>query len=417
MVQPASPTGAAAGAPAEPKVHSVTEITRDIKRVITSSFGALWIEGELSGYKKHTSGHHYFTLKDANAAIACTCWRGSASRLTFGPEDGMKVQAFGQLDVYEVQGKYQFIVTTMRPAGIGELQRAFELMKKKLQAEGLFEAARKRKLPLFPQRIGIVTSPTGAAIQDMKTVAAKRWPAAQLILCPVNVQGAGAADEIAVAIELFNRRQAADVLIVGRGGGSIEDLWSFNEEVVARAIFISQIPVVSAVGHEVDFTIADFVADLRAPTPSAAMEMVLPDVRDVEAKVRVLGRRVQSRLVERLRLLRSRLLVASQHYALREPVNIVRRQSQRVDELHTRLDSAFESIAVDQRNQVNRLKELLMLFRPEAIFARGYAMVKNAKGEIVRDLFTVKPGDMVMITCARGCADAEIKRVIDESVP
>ncbi len=416
MIQPTPPSGVPAGATTEPKMHSVTEITRDIKRVITASFGALWIEGELSGYKKHTSGHHYFTLKDANACIACTCWRGSASRLTFSPEDGMKVQAYGQLDVYEVQGKYQFMVTTMRPAGIGELQRAFELMKKKLQAEGLFEATRKRKLPLFPERVGIVTSPTGAAIQDMKTVAAKRWPAAQLILCPVNVQGAGAAEEIAAAIELFNRRQAADVLIVGRGGGSMEDLWSFNEEVVARAIFKSRIPVVSAVGHEVDFTIADFVADLRAPTPSAAMETVLPDCRDVEAKVRVLSRRVQSRLVERLRFLRSRLLVASQHYALREPVNIVRRQSQRVDELHSGLNSAFESITADKRNQLDRLNELLMLFRPEAIFARGYSMVKNAKGEIVRNLLELKPGDMVMITCARGRADAEIKRVTDESI-
>lgn len=415
MVQ-TTPPGVTAGASTEPKIHSVTEITRDIKRVITASFGALWIEGELSGYKKHTSGHHYFTLKDANACIACTCWRGSASRLTFSPEDGMKVQAYGQLDVYEVQGKYQFIVTTMRPAGIGELQRAFELMKKKLQAEGLFDATRKRKLPLFPERVGIVTSPTGAAIQDMKTVAAKRWPAAQLILCPVNVQGAGAAEEIAAAIELFNRQQAADVLVVGRGGGSMEDLWSFNEEVVARAIFKSQIPVVSAVGHEVDFTIADFVADLRAPTPSAAMETVLPDFREVEAKVRVLSRRVQGRVAERLRFLRSRLLVASQHYALREPLNIVRRQSQRLDELHSGLNSAFESIAVDKRNQLDRLSELLMLFRPEAIFARGYSMVKNAKGEIVRNLLEMKPGDMVTVTCARGRADAEIKRVIDESV-
>ncbi len=398
------------------KMHSVTEITREIKRVITTSFGAIWIEGELSGYKRHTSGHHYFTLKDANACIACTCWRGNASRLTFQPADGMKVQAWGNLDVYEVQGKYQFIVNTMRPAGIGELQRAFDLLKQKLQGEGLFDAARKRPLPRFPERIGIVTSATGAAIQDMKTVAAKRWPATQLILCPVNVQGEGSAQEIAAAIDLFNRKGGVDVLIVGRGGGSLEDLWSFNEEIVARAIFNSEIPVVSAVGHEVDFTISDFVADRRAPTPSAAMEIVLPDCREVDATVQVLRRRMQGRLTEQLRYLRSRLSVAAQHYALREPVNTVRHYGQRVDELQTRLESSFEGMVTDKRNQLNRFKELLVLFRPEAIFGRGYAMIRNAKGEIVRDVLALKPGELVVLTAARGSADAEIKRVFEEPV-
>ena len=414
MVQPASQSGVAAPTN-EQKVLSVSEITREIKRLLNTSFGALWIEGELSGYKRHSSGHHYFTLKDAGACIAGVCWKGNASRLSFQPEDGMKVQAFGTLEVYEPQGKYQFVVSTMRPAGIGELQRAFELLKQKLQGEGLFDSARKRPLPAFPERIGIVTSATGAAIQDMKSVAAKRWPAAQLILCAVNVQGAGSSAEIAAAIELFNRKTAADVLVVGRGGGSLEDLWSFNEEVVARAIYHSKIPVVSAVGHEVDFTISDFVADLRAPTPSAAMEIVLPDCRDIEAKVGVLKRRLKGRVSQQLRLLGSRLSVASQHYALREPINAVRRHGQRVDELSTRLESSFESIASDFRNQLSRLRELLQLFRPEAIFARGYAMVKNTQGEIVRDLNQLNPGDMVVITCARGSADAEIKRIMDES--
>jgi exodeoxyribonuclease VII large subunit len=396
------------------KIHSVTEITQNIKRVISTSFGALWIEGELSGYKRHSSGHHYFTLKDSGACISCACWRGSASRLTFQPEDGMKVQAFGTIDVYEVRGQYQFNVNTMRPAGMGELQRAFELLKKKLQGEGLFDAARKRALPPFPNVIGLVTASTGAALQDLRTVAAKRWPAAQLVLCNVHVQGDGAAQEIAAAIESFNRRHNVDVLIIGRGGGSLEDLWAFNEEVVARAIFKSRIPVVSAVGHEVDFTISDFVADLRAPTPSAAMEMVLPDRRDVEAKVKVLLRRLQSKVTERLRFLRSRLMVASQHYALRQPINTVNMYGQRVDQAQTRLVSAFESTVAEQRNRLNRSRELLGMFRPEAIFQRGYAMVRDSKGAIVRDLLRRKSGEMVVITCARGSADAEIKRVFEE---
>lgn len=396
------------------KIHTVTEITRDIKRVITTSFGALWIEGELSGYKRHSSGHHYFTLKDSNACLSCTCWRGSASRLSFQPEDGMKVQAWGTLDVYEVQGKYQFIVNSMRPAGLGELQRAFELLKKKLQGEGLFDQERKRALPRFPDRIGLVTSSTGAALQDMRTVAAKRWSAVQLILCNVKVQGDGAAQEIAAAIEMFNRRGNVDVLIVGRGGGSLEDLWCFNEEIVARAIFTSRIPVVSAVGHEVDFTISDFVADLRAPTPSAAMEMILPDWREVGAKIVVLRRRLQNKLDESIRYLKSRLRVASQHHALRQPINTVNMYGQRVDQTQSRMVAAFESMVAEQRNRLNRARELLVMFRPEAILQRGYAMVKDSKGVIVRDLHRLVPGDMVVIACARGSADAEIKRIFDK---
>jgi exodeoxyribonuclease VII large subunit len=397
------------------KIHTVTEITRDLKRIITTSFGSLWLEGELSGYKRHSSGHHYFTMKDANASISCTCWRGNASRLTFNPQDGMKVQAWGNLDVYEVQGKYQFIVNSMRPAGLGELQQAFELLKKKLQGEGLFDSARKRPLPLFPDTIGLVTSGTGAALQDMKTVAGKRWPAAQLVLCSARVQGEGAAQEIAEAIAAFNRLRNVDVMVVGRGGGSLEDLWPFNEEVVARAIHQSRIPVVSAVGHEVDFTISDFVADVRAATPSAAMEIVLPDRQEVGAKVSVLKRRLSGSVVERVRLLRSRLKAASQHYALRQPVNTVNMFGQRLDQVQTRMITAFDSAILGWRNRLERGRELLNLFRPQAVLQRGYSIVRDSAGNIVRDLLKYASGDKVTITAARGSAEAEIKEVSKSS--
>ncbi|MFZ5432398.1 MAG: exodeoxyribonuclease VII large subunit, partial [Calditrichota bacterium] len=214
------------------KVYSVSEITREVKRVIHDGFGTLWVEGEISGYKRHTSGHHYFTLKDSGAQISCAMWRQSTLRLGFQPQDGMKVQAWGNLEVYEPAGRYQLIVTVMRPSGIGELQRAFEQLVAKLKAEGLFDLERKQSLPEFPERVGLVTSADGAALHDMVTVAARRWPAAELILAPVKVQGPGAAEEIASAIRRFNRSGRADVLIVGRGGGSLEDLWAFNEDAV-----------------------------------------------------------------------------------------------------------------------------------------------------------------------------------------
>lgn len=315
------------------KIYSVTEITHEIKRVISAGFGALWIEGELSGYKRHSSGHHYFTLKDGGAQISCAMWKMHASRLTFEPQDGVKVQAWGNLEVYEPAGRYQLIVLAMRPAGIGDLQQAFEAMVQKLRTEGLFALERKRPLPRFPEMIGLVTSADGAALHDMRTVAARRWPAAKLVLAPVKVQGAGAAEEIAAAVDAFNRDGEADVLIVGRGGGSLEDLWAFNEEIVARAIFRSQIPVVSAVGHEVDTTISDLVADVRAPTPSAAMELVLPDRDEVGEELAEYKRRLGGRSTELLRTSHHRLRLLAQHWALRQPVNLVHMAAQRLDEL------------------------------------------------------------------------------------
>ncbi|HDZ10569.1 MAG TPA: exodeoxyribonuclease VII large subunit, partial [Bacteroidetes bacterium] len=259
----------------EKKIYTISEITRKIKRLLENAIPSIWLEGEISNFKRHSSGHIYFVLKDENSQISCVMWRGRNNGLYFTPQDGMKIQARGNVTVYEKRGNYQFEVLQMQPAGLGELQMALEQLKQSLKAEGLFDEQHKKKIPQYPEKIGIVTSPTGAAIRDLVSVVQRRFPSVQLILNPVRVQGAEAAGEIARAIDEFNAYGDVDVLIVGRGGGSLEDLWAFNEEVVARAIFRSKIPVISAVGHEIDFGISDFVADLRAPTPSAAAELVV----------------------------------------------------------------------------------------------------------------------------------------------
>ena len=393
------------------KIYSVSEITREIKRVISEGFATIWIEGELSGYKRHSSGHHYFTLKDGGAQIPCALWKMHAARLPFEPQDGLKVQAWGNLEVYEPAGRYQFIVLLMRPAGVGDLQKAFEALVQKLRAEGLFDLERKRPLPRFPRVVGLVTSADGAALQDMRTVSARRWPAAQLRLAPDKVQGPGAAAEVAAAIKAFNREGIADVLVVGRGGGSLEDLWAFNEEVVARAIYRSRIPVVSAVGHEVDFTISDMVADVRAPTPSAAMEIVLPDRENVAAELAKLKGRLNARRSEMFRELRQRLRLLSQHWALRQPVNLVHMAAQRLDEMQTRFLTAATSLTRAKRAGLAHVLELMTAYHPQAVLERGYAVVRDSRGAVVRDAAALTAGAPVRLEFARGSADAEIRRV------
>lgn len=395
------------------KIYSVSEITREIKQVISGNFGTLWIEGELSGYKHHSSGHRYFTLKDSGAQIPCAMWKMHASRLSFDPQDGLKIQAWGNLDVYEPAGRYQFIIVQMRPAGVGDLQKAYEALVQKLRAQGLFDLDRKKTLPRFPDRIGIVTSADGAALHDMRTVSARRWPAARLILTPVKVQGPGAAEEIASAIDALNRENQVDVVVVGRGGGSLEDLWAFNEEVVARAIYRSRIPVVSAVGHEVDFTISDLVADVRAPTPSAAMEIVLPDREEVTSQLEDLKRRMCVRRTETIQSLRHRLRMLSHHWALRQPVNLVHMAGQRLDELQSRYLSAGAGSVREKRSSLEHLRELMSAYRPQAVLDRGYAIVRDCRGGIVHDSRKLAIGESIRIELSRGTADAEIRRTAD----
>src|SRR5881227_792332 len=271
------------------KVFTVSELTRNIRGTLETKFGAVWVQGEISNYKMHASGHQYFTLKDQRAQISCVIWRNTMAPLRQPLADGAQVQVYGTVTVFEARGQYQLNVQILQPRGIGLLQAKFEALKRKLEAEGLFAPERKRPLPKFPRRIGIITSPTGAAIRDMLNVLSRRAPCLQILINPVRVQGTGAAQEIAVAIrELAMPSEAwqpLDLVVVTRGGGSIEDLWEFNEEIVARAIFNSAVPIVSAVGHEIDFTICDFVADLRAPTPSVAAELIVPDIIDLQRQI------------------------------------------------------------------------------------------------------------------------------------
>src|SRR6266481_1260683 len=297
--------------PRTSKVLTVAELTRAIRGMLETKFGAVWVQGEISNYKLHPSGHQYFTLKDQRAQIGCVIWRDTMAPLRQPLVDGAHVQAYGTVTVFEAQGKYKLRVEILQPRGLGLLQAKFEALKRKLEAEGLFAPERKRPLPKFPRRIGIVTSPTGAAIRDMLTVLRRRAPWLQVLLNPVRVQGTGAAQEIAVAIRELSVPNEAfaplDLIVVTRGGGSIEDLWEFNEEIVARAIFHSALPIVSAVGHEIDFTICDFTADLRAPTPSAAAELIVPDVIDLQRQIDGCTRALSRQLLNRIREAQQRL--------------------------------------------------------------------------------------------------------------
>lgn len=388
---------------------TVAEVTREIKRLFRDRFEPLWIEGELSGYKLHGSGHHYFTLKDSTAQLSCAMWRMYSKGLKFTPRDGLLVQAFGQLEVYEPQGKYQLIVYEVRLSGEGELQKAFEELKRKLEQEGLFDSTRKRALPRFPERIGLVTSGTGAALHDMQNIAARRWPLAQLILKPVRVQGKGAAEEIADAVNKFSREGNVDVVIVGRGGGSLEDLWAFNEEVVARAIFASKIPIVSAVGHEIDFTIADFVADLRAPTPSAAMELVLPDGEEITRRLHQLERRLSRMTVDRVAYLKQQLRSLTSHWALKQPQQLAHTAAQRLDDLNERLLESAVGVRESALQNFDHLVELLNAVSPHRVLQRGYAIVRGPKGLALRSAAEAKTGELLAIELAEGSLAARVQ--------
>lgn len=415
------------------KVYGVTEITRQVKGILEHSFGEVWIEGEISNLSRPASGHIYFTLKDANAQIGAVMFRGNQASLRFKPVDGMLVQACGGISVYEKSGKYQIIVRQMEEAGKGSLQAAFEALKKKLQAEGLFEAARKKPLPLLPRHIGIVTSPSGAAIRDILKVLGRRYPNLHILIAPVKVQGKGAAEEIAEAIGYLNRIGGLDVMIVGRGGGSIEDLWCFNEEIVARAIAASRIPIISAVGHEIDFTISDFVADVRAPTPSAAAEQVVGQKEMLEQQMEDFGRRLARPLREAILELHNRVLAAGRRLAFNDPRNMAQRHrqlmsefrmrmvhslrghlretQQRVDDAGLRNSHAMRA-AVDESHQaVRRIEAQLRALSPLAVLVRGYSITRGESGEVLRSTDGLKKGRRVTTRLAKGQFESEITAV------
>ncbi|RMI14367.1 MAG: exodeoxyribonuclease VII large subunit [Calditrichaeota bacterium] len=391
-------------------VYTVSRLTREIKELLEQSFPRLWVEGEISNFKQHTSGHIYFTLKDEQAQIRCAMWRYRANTLLFRPEDGMKVVVEADLQVYERGGNYQLIVHQIQPAGKGELHVAFEQLKRKLHAEGLFDAAHKKPIPRYPERIGVVTSPTGAAIRDIVSVLRRRFPAVEIVLYPVRVQGEGAAEEIARAIEAFNAYGEVDVLIVGRGGGSLEDLWAFNEEVVARAIFASEIPIISAVGHEVDYSIADFVADRRAPTPSAAAEIAVRNRLEVKGELNYYREKLPRLLLNRIDGYRKRLENLRTGYGFRRPLDVVYQHRQRLDELQRSLARMCIHRIQLHRSRIANLQHQLQALNPHTILQRGYSICYR-DGQIVRDVGQLRLSDVVDVKLARGEFSAEVKHL------
>ncbi len=439
----------------ERKIWSVAELTARISGILASQFSNLWVEGEVSNFRPAQSGHLYFTLKDAKAQVKCVCFRTQAMRLKFRPEDGLKLIVRGSISVYEPRGEYQIYVEHIEPSGVGALQLAFEQLKKRLEAEGLFDEARKKPLPMLPSRIGVVTSPRGAAVRDIIRILRRRFPNLHLIVYPVRVQGEGAAEEIAAALKYFNRKQSVEVILVARGGGSIEDLWAFNEEVVARAIFASAIPIVSGVGHETDFTIADFVADVRASTPSAAAEIVVKSRQEFQKHLVDLEHKISQRMRYVLLEYRHHLKDLTTHIGFRRLEDLLRRHRQQTDELTARLAAGLENridvlrhrytiaatriASFDLRSRiralglrlvqrstelgvrmerllVGKLQRLEMLRvqlderSPLRVLQRGYAICTDAAGNVVSAADQVAVGAEVNVQLARGRLGAEIRR-------
>lgn len=444
---------------ARPHVFTVSEITAAVRGVLEDVFDAVWIEGEISNLRVPASGHNYFVLKDDKAQVRCVMFRNYRSGLKFDPADGDQVLLFGRVSVYEVRGEYQVIVETMEPRGLGALQKAFEQLKEKLDKEGLFKQEAKKSIPEFPWKVGIITSETGAAAPDILNIMQRRNPKVSVLLHPVKVQGDGAAEEIAQAIETMNRRKDVDVLIVGRGGGSIEDLWAFNEEIVARAIYKSRIPVISAVGHEIDFTIADFVADLRAPTPSAAAELAVPVLKDTTRQIIDLVQRLIGSQVEMIGDYKRQLKSLIDRRFFREPGQILEVPAQRLDDLTQRLFRGLDQWVMVQRQKLRaeiqrlflaspqkeiinleekrqRLHHMLMLemksllnlekkrfegvinnlnaLSPLAILDRGYSITTSSQtGRAVKSSGEVNEGDQVQVRLAKGKLDCTVDKKIE----
>lgn len=373
---------------------TVSQLTGQIKLTLETAFTNVLVVGEISNYKKHIpSGHAYFSLKDSDATISAVMWRSRLGQVFFSPQDGMKVIARGKITVYPPRGNYQIDVTSLQPAGMGELQIAFENLKEKLYKEGLFDERHKKPLPEYPSRIGIITSETGAAIRDIITVIKRRFPPVELILYPVRVQGVGAAGEIAQAILDMNRYGEIDVIIAGRGGGSLEDIWPFNEESVAWAIFNSDIPVVSAVGHEIDYTIADMVADMRAPTPSAAAEIVVPDYRKLIEIFNDFAYILSRYVFELVRGKRDTIRQLLNTYSFNRPHDLMRSFSQRVDELDRQLKSTMTYLVDKKYTQVTSLSKRLESLNPDRVLDRGYAIIYAGRKILQTKQDTLKHGE------------------------
>lgn len=395
------------------KTLTVSELNKIIKTLIECEplLSNVCVRGELSNYKVYPSGHHYFTLKDQESSVRCVMFKSSASKLRFRPESGMGVTAFGRISVFPRDGAYQLYCTDLIPEGTGDLQVAYEQLKAKLEAEGLFDRAHKKPLPEFPEKIAIITSSAGAAVHDMIRILGRRWPMTKLLLLPVRVQGVEAPPEIVGAIRYANRHKLADVIITGRGGGSIEDLWAFNDERVARAIYESEIPVISAVGHEPDVTIADYVADVRASTPSNAAEIAVPDCEEIRDLLRSTEIRADQAMRKRLTQLRTRFAELASRPALVDPMNYIDGKRTELDYMRDRLISAADRTNTEKRQQFIKLAAALDAMSPLKVLGRGYSIAADKNGELVRSVNDVEKNDILRLCVS----DGVIKCRVEES--
>ena len=421
-------------------VYSVTRLNNEIKDLLDAvpGYRNLLVQGEISNYKAHSSGHHYMTLKDEGASINAVMFRSDALRLKFRLENGMKVIVRARVSSFPRTGQVQLYISEVIPDGAGALSLAFEQLKRKLQAEGLFDPAHKKPIPACPQRIALVTSPTGAAVRDMIRILGRRWPLAKVTLYPAQVQGQGAAESIARALMLANAVGEADVILCGRGGGSMEDLWAFNEEVVARAIYDSDIPVISAVGHEPDVTIADFVADLRAPTPSGAAELAVPDRAEYALSVRTLDTRLRTAAHKQIEVWRQRLTTLQERLELRTPANYIAEKRLLLDQMTDRLCAALPARLTREEQKLTVLRQRLLTagqgglhrrrlrfaqtvatldaISPLRVLARGYAVATRGKrGAVVTDAAALKAGDTLHIRFAKGAANCRVTDTEEEA--
>jgi len=381
------------------KIFTISELNNYIKRQLDSDdiLARIYVKGELSNYKTYPSGHHYFSMKDAEGRLSCVMFKGSASKLRFKPENGMSIVAFGRVTVYPRDGSYQLYVNEMTPDGVGDLYVAFEQLKEKLLNEGLFDQIHKKTLPRFPKTIAVITSPVGAAVEDIIRVLGSRWPLTKVVVVPVRVQGVEAPLEIANAIKYANKENIADLIITGRGGGSIEDLWAFNDELVARAIFASDIPIISAVGHEPDVTIADFVADVRAATPSNSAEIAVPDMLDMYGWVKAADGRLQMAISRDLKLRKQRLLDVSNKRVLQNPKYYIDDRRIQVDRSAERLLSSMQSLIYKKSERYSRLSASLDAMSPLKVLGRGYAIARRADGTVVKNASDVNHGDQLKV--------------------
>lgn len=393
------------------KIYKVSEITREIRSVLESQFASVWIEGEISNFKHHSSGHMYFTLKDEAAQISAVFFAKANQFLKFELKDGLYVICIGRISVYDQRGSYQIYVQRIEPKGLGALQLAFLQLKERLEKEGLFAEERKKEIPSYPTRIGLVTSPTGAAIQDMLKIFKRKKFGLEVYLCPVQVQGDGSAEEICEGIEELNRFGSLDLIIVGRGGGSLEDLWAFNEEIVARAIVRSKIPIISAVGHEIDWTIADFVSDFRAHTPTAAAEKIVMHWDELEQRIKQCCERTKNSIYNLLNIKKEELASAKDSYAFRQPMVYINQLSQRVDELLRQMQNYLKGIFQEKKQNFKHLVGKLDALSPLAILERGYTITFDEQGRLLQELKQVRIGQIIQTRLKSGTIKSKIAEI------